>query len=215
MDAETVTASETSLADETYRALLGEILGARLPGGAVVQERRLAARLGVSRSPMRDALGRLEGQGLLVRNAKGVLTVRVITLRDYLNSLAMRLLVEPVAAAQASASIASERVAELSNLLDAIEVDPDPDPALVWDFDDALHGEIGASSGNPFMAETILQMRRYTMIFERQRHLAQQKPGLTDHRAILDALAARDADAAYNAMSLHLERVRQGVLDTY
>lgn len=207
--------ADRSLADETYCALLEDILSAQLAGGAVVQERRLAARLGVSRSPMRDALGRLEGQGLLVRNAKGVLTVRVITLADYLNSIAMRLLVEPSAAAQACASIATETVKELDRMLDEMAAQADPDPIFVWKFDDALHQGIAEASGNPFMAETILQMRRYTTIFERQRKLAQRKPGLVDHRGILRALLSRNADAARAAMTLHLERVRQNVLSTY
>ena len=203
--------TETSLADETYRALLEEILSAQLAGGVVIQERRLAARLGVSRSPMRDALGRLEGQGLLVRNGKSMLTVRVITLKDYLNSLTMRLLVEPTAAALACPEMAESKLSELR----AIEEDPDPDPAMVWRFDDALHQGLGEASGNPFMAETIVQMRRYTTIFERQRRLAQRKPGLEDHREILAALAARDAEAARQSMTRHLEKVRQRVLSTY
>lgn len=209
------TTNDKSLADETYRILLGEILSAQLAGGAVIQERRLADRLHVSRSPMRDALGRLEGQGLLVRNKKGVLTVRVITLNDYLNSLAMRLLVEPSAAALASAHIALARVHSLEEMLKAIENDPDPKQAFVWQFDDMLHQEIGEASGNQFMADTIVQMRRYTMIFERQRKLAQRKPGLEDHRAILLALGQRNADAAKAAMVLHLEHIRENVLASY
>lgn len=213
--AEQETGTETSLADETYRALLEEILSAQLAGGVVIQERRLAARLGVSRSPMRDALGRLEGQGLLVRNGKSMLTVRVITLKDYLNSLTMRLLVEPTAAALACPEIAESKLAELAAMLRAIEDDPDPDPAMIWRFDDALHQGLGEASGNPFMAETIVQMRRYTTIFERQRRLAQRKPGLEDHREILAALAARDPEAARQSMAQHLEKVRQRVLSTY
>lgn len=207
--------AETSLADETYRALLDDILAARLAGGAIVQERRLATKLGVSRSPMRDALGRLEGQGLLVRNSKSVLTVRVITLQDYLNSLAMRFLVEPSAAALASAYMEIDHIDKLQAMLDRINADADPDPSMVWQFDDALHNGIGEASGNPFMAETIIQMRRYTTIFERQRRLSQRKPGIADHHAILEALRSRDADSAREFMSLHLERVRDGVLSTY
>lgn len=61
---------DSSLADETYRSLLADILSARLAGGSVVQQRRLATKHAVSRSPMRHALGRLEGEGLLVRNEK-------------------------------------------------------------------------------------------------------------------------------------------------
>lgn len=208
-------AANKSLADETYDALLEEILAARLAGGTVVQERRLAERLGVSRSPMRDALGRLEGQGLLIRNDKGVLTVRIITLTDYLNAISVRMLLEPTAAALAAEAIDAAEVKRLAEMLEALDADPDPEPAVVWAFDDVLHDSIGAASGNPFMAETIVRMRRYTTIFERQRKLAQRKPGLEDHQAILRALAARDPQAAREAMTIHLDQVRRNVLTTY
>lgn len=208
-------AANKSLADETYDALLEEILAARLAGGTVVQERRLAERLGVSRSPMRDALGRLEGQGLLIRNDKGVLTVRIIALTDYLNAISVRMLLEPTAAALAAEAIDAAEVKRLAEMLEALDADPDPEPAVVWAFDDALHDSIGAASGNPFMAETIVRMRRYTTIFERQRKLAQRKPGLEDHQAILRALAARDPQAAREAMTIHLDQVRRNVLATY
>lgn len=208
-------AANKSLADETYDALLEEILAARLAGGTVVQERRLAERLGVSRSPMRDALGRLEGQGLLIRNDKGVLTVRIIALTDYLNAISVRMLLEPTAAALAAEAIDAAEVKRLAEMLEALDADPDPEPAVVWAFDDVLHDSIGAASGNPFMAETIVRMRRYTTIFERQRKLAQRKPGLEDHQAILRALAARDPQAAREAMTIHLDQVRRNVLATY
>lgn len=207
--------AEASLAEETYRLLLADILSARLVGGSVVQQRRLASKHAVSRSPMRHALGRLEGEGLLVRNDKGVLCVRVITLKDYLDSLAMRMLLEPSAIALAASHIAEEELAPLSVMLDAIEAEPDPDPELVWQFDDALHGSIAAASGNSFMAATIGEMRRYTTIFERQMAVVRAKPGVAEHRAILTALSAHDSDAARQAMARHLEAVRQGVLTNY
>jgi DNA-binding GntR family transcriptional regulator len=206
---------EASLADETYRLLLADILSARLVGGSVVQQRRLASKHAVSRSPMRHALGRLEGEGLLVRNDKGVLCVRVITLKDYLDSLAMRMLLEPSAIALAAPHTDEEELASLSSMLDAIEAEADPDPELVWQFDDALHGSIAAASGNSFMAATIGEMRRYTTIFERQMAVVRAKPGVAEHRAILTALSAHDSDAARQAMTRHLEAVRQGVLTNY
>ncbi|MGV1765180.1 GntR family transcriptional regulator [Agrobacterium rhizogenes] len=208
-------AGEASLADETYRLLLADILSARLVGGSVVQQRRLASKHAVSRSPMRHALGRLEGEGLLVRNDKGVLCVRVITLKDYLDSLAMRMLLEPSAIALAASHMTEEELKSLLVMLDAIEAEPDPDPELVWQFDDALHGSVAAASGNPFMAAVIGEMRRYTTIFERQMAVVRAKPGVAEHRAILAALSAHDSDAARRAMARHLEAVRQGVLTNY
>lgn len=215
MAGETARVADKNLANETYNALLQEILSARLPSGTVVQERRMAARLGVSRSPMRDALGRLEGQGLLVRNSKGVLRIRVITLQDYLNALTMRLLVEPSAAALAASQMDEANLGRLLEEIDTLEKETDPEPVALLNFDNALHQGIAEASRNSFMEETIRQMRHYTTIFEQERTLTQNKPGIADHRAILDALQKRDADTARAAMTLHLERVRQGVLATY
>jgi DNA-binding GntR family transcriptional regulator len=206
---------DSSLADEAYRSLLADILSARLVGGSVVQQRRLATKHAVSRSPMRHALGRLEGEGLLVRNEKGVLSVRVITLKDYLDSLTMRMLLEPAAAALASPHVSRSQIDPLSAMLDEIEADAEPDPEVVWAFDEALHTYIASESRNPFMATTIGEMRRYTTIFERQLPIVRAKPGVMEHRAILRALAANDADAARLAMTEHLEAVRQGVLANY
>ncbi|WP_197728168.1 GntR family transcriptional regulator [Rhizobium leguminosarum] len=206
---------DSSLADETYRSLLADILSARLAGGSVVQQRRLATKHAVSRSPMRHALGRLEGEGLLVRNEKGVLAVRVISLKDYLDSLTMRMLLEPTAAALASLHVSRRELDPLTRMLDEIEADPEPDPEVVWAFDDALHNYIASESRNPFMATTIAEMRRYTTIFERQLPVVRAKPGVREHRAILLALAANDAEAARRAMTDHLEVVRQGVLANY
>src|SRR6218665_2366234 len=93
--------TDSNLGEEVYAALLKDILAARLPGGTPIQQRRLALQYEVSRSPMRHALSRLEGEGLLVRDDTAGLVVRTITLRDYLDSLEMRMLLEPAAAAKA------------------------------------------------------------------------------------------------------------------
>ncbi|TNB49032.1 GntR family transcriptional regulator [Martelella lutilitoris] len=206
---------ETSLAEEAYRALLAEILSARLAGGTVIQQRRLAAEHSVSRSPMRHAISRLEGEGLLVRTGKGLLAVRVVTLKEYLDSLAMRMLLEPTAASQACGNIEAERLAALTEELDAIDRSPDPDPEDVWRFDDNLHLTIARQCGNGFMETTIADMRRYTTIFERQARTGRSKPGVAEHRAIIEALADEDADRARQAMIRHLDMVREGVLRNY
>jgi len=208
-------AVEESLAQETYGLLLAEITSARLAGGSVIQQRRLASQYAVSRSPMRHALSRLEGEGLLVRDERGVLCVRVITLKDYLNSLTMRMLLEPTAAALAAPGADEEDVGRLLASLDVIEADPEPDPEEVWRFDDALHDFIADHSDNPFMSATIAEMRRYTTIFERQMALTRVKPGVAEHREIIMALASHDAERARKAMASHLEIVRQGVLSNY
>lgn len=207
--------ASVSLSERAYRSVLSDILAGRLSAGAVIQERRLAAEIGVSRSPLRDALGRLEGAGLLVRREAGALTVRTVSLQDYLHSLDLRALVEPTAAALACRTISADDVARLDAKLAAIEGEDEPPRASVWDFDNDLHETIARASRNPFIAATLSEMHRYTVIYERQKGSAPVKPGTQDHRDILSALARRDEGAAREAALRHLHDIRKRALHPF
>jgi len=207
--------SDASLSDEVYKAMLRDILATRLPGGHPVQQRRLAEHYQVSRSPMRHAISRLEGEGLLIRNGKAGLVVRIVTLKDYLDSLTMRELLEPQAASLAAVNGDNDALGALRSDFAALCEDAAPDPETVWAFDHALHGYIAARSGNPFMNSVIGEMRRYTTIFERQLPVVRAKPGMQEHGEVLEALENRDADTARDAMNRHLRVVREGVMRNY
>lgn len=207
--------SEANLGQETYEALLRDILSARLAGGTPIQQRRLALEYNVSRSPMRTALSRLEGEGLLVRDETGNLFVRTVTLADYLHALDMRMLLEPPATAKACNDPDEQKLAELNMFFQDLSNNPAPDLEEVWAFDDALHNYIAEQSGNPFMAPFIRDLRRFTTIFERQLPVVRAKPGMREHGAILEALSSGEGEVARAAMSYHLEIVRIGVLKNY
>ena len=76
-----------SLAEVAYDSVFRMILSRELPGGTVIQERKLADALGISRTPTREALVRLEGEGWLVRLTERLLSVKVVTLEEYLQAL--------------------------------------------------------------------------------------------------------------------------------
>lgn len=202
------------LAEGAYRSVLSDILTCRLRGGTVIQERQLALQLGISRSPMRDALKRLEGEGLLVRLTDRLLAVRVITLEDYLHTLDVRAAVEPKAIVLALPHVTDGELDKLEALLSRIEAEPRNVSQHHWPFDDLLHETLGQRSGNPFLAAIIEEMRRYTKIFEQQTIPLRVNPGLEDHRTILAALRKRNAEAAKRAMIQHIRNVRLGTLDS-
>jgi DNA-binding GntR family transcriptional regulator len=203
------------LAEAAYQTVLAKILAHELSGGAVIQERKLAEAMGVSRTPMRDALGRLEGEGLLVRLTDRLLAVRVITLQDYLHSLDVRMMIEPQAAALAARSLSGADVAALREELASLAAhEGEGLEARHWHFDDRLHELIGERSGNPFLDKTIRELRRYTKIFERQTVPPRRKPGIADHQHILDALATGRPEKAREAMSEHIRNVRKRALDS-
>ena len=202
------------LADTAYRALLAKILSHDLPGGTVIQERKLAQAMGISRTPMRDALARLEGLGLLVRLTDRLLAVRVITLQDYLHSLDVRAMIEPQAAAHAARKIGEAEIAVLRDELDALSRhEGEGIEELHWRFDDLLHDTIAQKSGNPILREMIDSMRRYTKIFERQTVPPRGRPGIEDHRRILDALSNGRPEKVREVMAEHIRNVRKRALD--
>ena len=215
MDARSIKVrDQEKLADTAYRTVLASILSHGLAGGSVIQERKLALAMGISRTPMRDALGRLEGEGLLVRLTERLLTVRVITLQDYLHSLDVRALLEPQAAALATRSLTPDDISGLEKALEALAHDEGVGlEAHHWRFDDLLHETLAEKSGNPFLAKTIREMRRYTKIFERQTVPPRNKPGIEDHKRLLAALANGRPDKVRDVMAEHIRNVRKRALD--
>ncbi len=82
------------LSHGAYDAVLNMILSRQLSGGSVIQERRMADALGISRTPMREALVRLEGEGWLVRLTDRLLAVKLVTLEEFMNAMNVRAVLE-------------------------------------------------------------------------------------------------------------------------
>jgi DNA-binding GntR family transcriptional regulator len=122
-------------------------------------------------------------------------------------------MIEPQAAAAATRSISRKELSALQAQMARLESYQGEGDELHWAFDDALHETIAEKSGNPFLARTILEMRRYTKIFERQMIPTQDKPGIEDHRKIMAAFASGRADAVREAMAEHIKNVRKRVLN--
>jgi len=205
--------SRNSLSQVSYDSVFQMILSRELTGGSVIQERKLADALGVSRTPMREALIRLEGEGWLVRLTDRLLSVKVVTLDEYVHALGVRLLLETDAVKRASNRIDPDQLRKLRALFEDLKTDPDPSNVKHWIFDDALHNSIADASGNPVMARIIRDLRSITHLFENQTVPQRLNPGMAEHEAILDALESGDPKRSAKSMTAHLEVVRSGVLD--
>jgi DNA-binding GntR family transcriptional regulator len=95
-----------------YSALLDMILRGTIAAGEPVTERLIAARLGMSRTPVREAVRRLEGEGTLERQRSGALVVRPYSMETFLHALAVRRLLEGEAARLAAGKIAPALIAD-------------------------------------------------------------------------------------------------------
>ena len=104
----------------TYKAISEMIRDRRLQGGHVIVEARLAETLGISRTPLREALQRLEGEGLVLKGEGRNYIVRKVDIGEYLQSLRLRLLIEPEAAALAIPLITRRLLISVREEIDAL-----------------------------------------------------------------------------------------------
>jgi DNA-binding GntR family transcriptional regulator len=201
------------LSQVAYDFVLRMIVNRELPGGTVIQERKLADSLGVSRTPMREALGRLEGEGWLVRLTDRLLSVKIVTLDEYLQALQVRRLLESEAVFVATPRMNKCQLEKLRVDVEAFRDHPNPTSDMHWRVDGNLHDAIAEACGNTTMASVIANLRLITQLFDIQTIPTRVKPGCAEHLAILDALIAGDPKMARKAMRIHLDRVRAGVMD--
>jgi DNA-binding GntR family transcriptional regulator len=201
-----------SLVDLARETILRGILNHRFAGGDVLQESKLALALGLSRTPVREALGRLEGEGLLVRNGR-LLMVRSIQVREYIEIIYVLRNLEAEAAALATGSVSESKLRQIRLALDASADPAATPPEMHRALDDEIHTTIAEASRNQQLSTLITDLRRKAQLFDAG-HLANRwESGRMEHVAIVDALLRGDSEAAREAMRVHLENTKRGILD--
>ncbi|HEY0124896.1 MAG TPA: GntR family transcriptional regulator [Rhizobium sp.] len=199
-----------SLADRVYIYITEQISDGALRGGDVILESRLAEKLDLSRTPIRDALGRLEGEGLLVRSERA-LTVRKVTVKEFMDMLFIRRLVEPEAARLACGQIPTADLLELRDRVD--RNDWNAVDSRRWTLDEEIHLRIANAVHNDYMGELVRHLRRRTLLFEMIEFPGQIKSGREEHLRLIDALIENDPMKARQAMQDHLDSLRDGVIE--
>jgi DNA-binding GntR family transcriptional regulator len=204
-------AARTMARDHAYRLLRQHILSGQIPGGERLVEEDLANQLGISRTPVREALRRLESDGLVRRLARGRLVATTVTDRDRENFHAIRVAIDEVAARLACKHAEPESWAAVLGLIDVLEA------TLV---------RYGRSSPHFAIAHLEVHMRIHRVAFGDQGVQVLGHPLLylelpTDdyvqqdcsdpaaqHRALVAELASGDEARAVKAALAHAERSR-------
>jgi DNA-binding GntR family transcriptional regulator len=198
--------------DQAHDRLVDMILAGDLTPGTLLQERALAEGMRISRTPVREALARMEVEGLVARGAGRGYAVREIAAREVMELLHVRALLEREVARLATHRISDQVLsllrAEVLALMEAAE----PTVAGHWAVDDRLHGEIAKATGNTVLADTVRSLRQRTRMFDTTRLPDRFLPGCEEHLMMLEALQERDADAAEAAVARHLDNVKQAIL---
>jgi len=206
--------AEPRLAVQAYGRLLDLIMSGQLKPGTMLQERRLAEQLNMSRTPLRDALLMLEHDGLIARLGRSGAQIRHLDVESYIDTLAIRRLLEPEAARIAAGRIAPPLLEDLRQRFAALRAAAaaKPDRAQVRALDDDLHSAIADAAGNRQMAAMIRFLRRQTLIFDLRSMPERLEDTCREHLALVAALAEGRGTAAAEAMRIHLDGVRRSIV---
>lgn len=198
---------EPSRVDEVYEAILLQIVRGELAGGVELKTTQLARRLGISRTPVVQALQRLASDGIVALEMNKRAVVRPGAEIWLVEIHELRELLEPAAAARAAERITADDLTRLDKLAAAAQPHSHADwLAAAQHFDFALHLTIADRCGNFALAETL----RKIWTFKRISYRAAPEPaetlekGYAEHVALLAALHNRDAETARAAMLFHL-----------
>ncbi|MGB8622608.1 MAG: GntR family transcriptional regulator [Paracoccaceae bacterium] len=189
---------------DAYALILDAIdIGIYKPGDRLV-ESELAERFGVSRTPIREALQRLETQSLLVRDGRSLIVAslnhnqlaELYVVRGELEGLAARLAARH--ATDEEIHVLRDMVQEDRALLD--------DPKALARANRRFHKQVHLASHNRYLVQQLDLVHR-SMALMATTSLAVEGRGekaLNEHQAIVDAIAAHDGDAAYEALKSHI-----------
>jgi DNA-binding GntR family transcriptional regulator len=199
-----------SLSEQAYARLRERILDRRIAAGSVLLEGKIAEELGISRTPMREALGRLAGEGLLVRRDARSYSVRTVGTKEYFDLMRSRELLECEAIALAVGRADETQLAALAGEVEALSSGQHAETEH-WHFDDRLHLFIAEASGNVVLPHLIQQLRDDARLFRLHNPLHRQKEDQHEHREIIDALRRKDVEGARGAMRSHLRSLQNDV----
>ena len=204
----------TSLADQVFDKLENDIIQGVYPKGEILTELKLVEQLGVSRTPIRDALRRLEQERLIADTGKGSLVLG-ITDDDLLDIMNIRERIEGLVTYYAAKNITPEGAAELKHLTDLQDFYYSKhDAEHLRQVDDQFHDTICRLSNRTVISDTLTPLHRKT---RRYRRIAMDDWDRTtqttkEHFAIYQAIVSGDADLAKKLMKEHIIHAKEHMI---
>jgi DNA-binding GntR family transcriptional regulator len=199
-------------AQDVYQQLKNLILGFELYPGSRVTESELAARFGVSRTPVREALQRLQLEGYVTVRPKQGCFVREIDIEEIDEHYVVRIALEMSAIELASTHMPDRALKELARQWDpAYQPSEDPDVETMAARDEGFHIALAEGSGNLVLADYLHRVNQSIHIIRRLDFTNDMRVDRTykEHHAICQHLIARDVVAAQQAMTQHIRRSQQ------
>jgi DNA-binding GntR family transcriptional regulator len=210
---------QLSLQERTYQAIRAALLNGDFMPGERLYEGAIAQTLGVSRNPVREALRRLQQDGLLeVRPHYGVY-VAAIPVDEIEDTYRIRGALEAMAAAMAAERMTDKEIRELGAIVKEQRIaagaaEPLPREPISVVQADRFHHAIHVGAHSPRLLPLLEQIYAQVTHF---RNLTLRMPGRASvsaagHTEVFDAIRAHDADAAHHLMRLHIDDARQALM---
>jgi DNA-binding GntR family transcriptional regulator len=195
-----------SLADRAYHAIRDMIVSVELQPGAVIDERGLMERLGIGRTPTREALRRLAQERLVEVYPRRGMFVTSVKIRDLASLAEVRSVLESHVARLAAERATDEDRSRFDALLDELGHRTDLDARELMALDERIHRQVYAAAHNPFLESTleeyyVLALRIWYLALDQAKGLEQAVLG---HRELLEAIRDGDADRAEETMGRHV-----------
>ncbi|WP_193334530.1 GntR family transcriptional regulator [Devosia beringensis] len=201
------------LGDEVYSAIFARIMSLEIAPGTRISVDAVARQLGVSQTPIREALTRLEAEGLVVKtHLVGYSAAPQMTAAQLAELYQLRLLLEPFVARQCALNMPDTMLAHLAGLcseMAALSQREGLDAyAQFAQIDMAFHDQLASSAGNGLVVEALSRLHTHVHLFRQVFDARAPAAAVTEHETILKAIGARDADTAEAAMRTHIEQSR-------
>lgn len=199
--------------DTIFETISEHIFTGEITGGTKLNEQQLADQFGTSRGPVREAINRLAGSGLVERKPNAGVSVRVISKSEVIQFYEFRAAIEGVAASMAARRITPDGVKQLQQAIDAHQRALAEGTSHYHVEDIKFHQIVCELSGNRLFSQFLdAEFYRLLMICRQQyQYTAVRGPeALEDHRQIFSAICERDADLAEFLARRHVEKALEG-----
>ncbi len=204
-------------ADAAYEAIRTGIRMGHIPPGTRLHEHELAAELGTSKTPVREALGRLVADGLATTSGRAGIYVTRLSQVETADLYEARGIIEPPLARLAAERASDEDIEALRKSLNEFQAALDADDVdALMELDSQFHELIASIAGNRMLSEARERLDNCIAIARvssvRRAHRRTSTQALKEHTAIYNAIAERKAKLAERRMAAHIRKRRDGLL---
>jgi len=205
------------IVDQVYDILRAQIIKGILTPGQEISVDELAKKLNTSKTPIREALNRLKGEGLIVDTDRGKMSVIKFSSKEIAHICELRAALETLALKWGFGNIPREKLQENLRMLREAEKKLERgDSTYFYEVDTILHNLIVNSAGNQWLVQIISQLRNLIEITRNMfASMERDRESLQEHIIIIESLLKGDKQAAIKNLNSHIEHLKNHLLYRY